>query len=365
MIRFFNILALLHLCLNLSVSSTHEIKHQIKVIHKGISVTEPTECLLVEVQDKQSEPLEFYMDVESVVCGDNQCRIDLVRIYWDKFGRYDRLQLPDGVALEKAGGELFSASDYDKLETILKDENSSLQEVYKNEIVGTIGGEGIDAMTGATILVEKSAYVQGAVWTCYSLWHWAHGNAKQIIRNITGDAYSISELQHLLEQNKNPHFAIEQLIRRKDFSKSTNEFLLKAIEVNSTLLKPSLPYWETAPDLVYLSAMQQLIPNANKTNRLLCFNTILQASQNLPPNFFNELNLPLQELTYQEIDLFLRILVKKNGITQQGLSTLFSLLNSTDFLIARRVFWFLKEQELSKSQEHQIHKFHEKWKDKL
>ncbi len=365
MITFFNILVVINLCFNLSASSTNEIKHQIKVIHKGISLTEHTECILVELQDEEGKPQEFYMDVESVVCGDKQCRVDLVRIYWDKFGRYDRLELPEGIELEKAGGEFFSAIDYDKLNTILKDKNSPLQDVYKSEIVGTIASEGIDAMTGATILVERSAYVQGAVWTCYSLWHWAHSEAKKIIRNITGDAYSISELQYLLQQNNHQHFAIEQLTRRKDFSKRTNELMLRAIEVNTELLKPSLPYWENAPKLIYLNAMQQLIPHANKTNRLLCFNAILQTSQNPSPDFFNELNLPVHKLTYQEIDLFLRILIEKNGITQEGISQLFALLYSNDFLIARRVFWFLKEQKLSKLQEHQINKFHQKWKDKL
>ncbi len=365
MIKFFNIIALINLCFVLSVSSTNEIKHQIKVLHKGISLTEPTECTLLEIQDEEGKPQEFYMDVESVVCGDQQCRIDVVRIYWDKLGRYNRLELPDNVELEKAEGEYFSSFDYNKLNIILKDEDSPLKDVYKSEIVGTVGGEGVDAMSGATILIEKSAYVQGAVWTCYSLWHWTHGETKQIIRDITGKSYSKSELQSLLQKNDYQHLAIDQLIKRKDFSEKTVDAILKAIEVSPMLLKSSLPYWEIAPNQIYLDIMQRLIFSVNTSNRLLCFNAILQTEQNLHPQFFNKLNVIIPKLTYQEIDLLLKILITEKGVTTEIIPQLLPLLNSKDFLIARRVYWFLNEQKLSKPQEHQVNEFYQKWKNKL
>ncbi|KAA1242872.1 hypothetical protein [Aquimarina sp. RZ0] len=366
MINTFNILVAINLSLIfLNVSFTNEIKHDIKVIHKGVSLTEPIECTLVEIQNENGKPQEFYMDVESVVCGDKQCRIDIVRIYWNKLGQYSRLELPDNVELEKEEGEHFSSSDYNKLNIILNDENSPLKDVYKSEIVSTVGSEGVDAMTGATVLVEKSAYVQGAVWTCYSLWHWVHGETKQIIREITGRSYSISELQSSLQGSYYQYFAIEQLIIKKDFSEKTVDAILKVIDVNPMLLKSSLPYWEITPNEIYINTMQRLILSANTNNRLLCFNAILQTKQNLPPDFFKKLNVIIPKLTYQEIDLFLRIVIAKDGITPEVISQLLPLLDNENFLIARRVYWFLNQQELSDFQKSQINVFYQKWKNRL
>ena len=65
------------------------------------------------------------MYVETVVCGDSQCKIDTVKIYWNALGYYDRLVVPFGVELEKAEGKKFDSKDYEKLNTILS--NKKLQ----------------------------------------------------------------------------------------------------------------------------------------------------------------------------------------------------------------------------------------------
>ncbi len=365
MIKFLYILTLSSFCFFGSFISRTKVKHSIKVIHKGISETNPVACTLIEIQDKEGKPEEFYMDVESVVCGDNQCRIDMVRIYWDKLGRYNRFELPDGIDLEKAAGENFSSSDYEKLDAILKNENSSLQDVYKNEIVGTIGSEGADAMSGATILIEKSSYVEGAVWTCYSLWHWVHGETKQIIRDITGDSYSISTLQNLLQQKNYQKFAIQQLTKRNDFSEKTVDLILKVVEKNLELLKTSLNYWEIAPNSVYQNSMRYLIFSGNTASRLLCFNAVLHAKQDLTSFFFQNFKTIVPKLTYQEVHVLLKILKAKNKIPKGSISSFIKQLENDDFFIARRFFFFLKEQKLTPSQEQLMEVFYQKWKDRL
>ncbi|MEM6965588.1 MAG: hypothetical protein AAF573_12525 [Bacteroidota bacterium] len=342
-----------------------EVKHSIEVLHQGISPTDPVACTLVEIQDAEGQPEAFYMDVESVVCGDQHCRIDLVRIYWNPFGQFSNLVLPQGVFLEKAAGKNFTDVDYKKLEGILENENSTLQDVYKNEIVNTVGSEGVDAMTGATVLLDTSAYVEGAVWTCYSLWHWVHGDTKQLIRNITGNAYPISKLQKLIGENENQDFALEQLIRRQDFSITTAELILKTIEKNPSLLQQSIVYWELAPRPIFTHAMSNLIVISKSKNRLIGFNAILNTQHNLSPSFFKDLNLPLAQLNYQEINLFLKILEKNKMVSEAMMNELVSLLDSEDFLIARCVYWFLNDQSLSEWQQHQLEKFYNIWKERL
>ncbi len=353
------------LCLWVGFNSTDEIKHSLQIIHKGISLTKPVICTLVEVTNDNALPHEFYMDVESVVCGDNQCKIDVVRIYWDELGRFNKLVLPKDVHLEKAEGISFTDKDYNKLNDILKNEDSPLQDVFKDEIVGTVGGEGVDAMSGETILLEKSAYVKGAVWTCYSLWHWVHGDIKQHIKDITGKSYSKQDLRLLLKQKDYQAFAIEQLTKKEGYSKQTAHVILNAIETDPSLLKSSLPYWENAPKSIYAFGSEELLSMLKPTNRMLFLTSILQTQQELSPDFFNQLTPLVSEFTYQEIDIFLNILKEKQMVTNNIIQSLVPLLKAENFIISRRAYYFLEGIDLSKENERKTSNFFEKWKDRL
>lgn len=350
-----------------SITANMEIEHPIQIIHKGIHPTEPIECTLIEIQNEEQHPIAFYMDVESVVCGDSQCRVDIVRIYWDNLGQFDRLAIPNGVALEKAKGEHFNQADYKKLDKILNDKNSPLKEVYKNEIVSTGGSEGIDGMSGATVLVEKSAFVEGAVWSCYSLWHWVHGETQQLIRGITGEAFTNLALQDLLKKDSLDwqYFAVEQFTKRKDYTQKTVALLESTIGQNPILLKNSLPYWELAPNSIYTKVLSRLIQTQERENRLLILNNLLKTQQTLTPAFFNDLSLPIANLTYPELTKFLTLL-EKHTINSNKINTqLIQLLKQDNFLIARRTYWFLSEQPLSKKQAIILKEFLLKYEDRL
>ncbi|WP_159439327.1 hypothetical protein [Tenacibaculum agarivorans] len=337
-----------------------EIPHKINVLHKGISLTEPVACTLIEVKNDKKQPIAYYMNVKSVVCGDKRCRVDLIKIFWDILGGYSHVELPDGVDLEKDEGENFTNDDYTKLNIILSDADSPLQNVYKHEIVSTIGSEGIDALTGATILVDKSSYVEGAVWTCYSIWHWIHGDTKQILRNITGDSFSELQLKDYLKSNKKEQqlFALEQLTIRKDFSKETMTLVSEIIQKKPYLVKPSIPYLNNTTNSFFRKTMQTLIINSNTKNRLLCFNEILKTKQPLSTSFFESLDLNYSSLTFEEVHLLLKIFIAKKLTTNSIKNKLIELLKSKHFLTARRVYWFLKNQKLTKEQEKILHQFY-------
>ena len=78
-ILFLTLVMLLYLSGSKSLQDQN-IEHHIKVIHPGVSTSEPLERILLEVKNPQKETVEFYMEVETVLCSDDQCRIDVVRI---------------------------------------------------------------------------------------------------------------------------------------------------------------------------------------------------------------------------------------------------------------------------------------------
>lgn len=342
----------------------HEIQHKLTIIHKGVSEVEPLECVLVEVKDERGLPSKYYMDVESVVCGDSQCRIDLVRVYWNEIGKFQQVELPDDVELEKSQGESFTSRDYKKLRTILKNEESPLADVYKTEIVGTTGSEGVDAMTGATILIDTSSYVSGAVWTCYSLWHWVHGEAKHIARNITGEQLTLSQLREQLARQDYQSFAIEQLLRKQDFSSQTVNVLKEALLKSPSLLKESMAYWEAASDDIYNDVMMIFMSRLELKERLLCLNSMVNSNKKLSNELLLDISEYVTTFSYSEFHVFLRLIEKMNS-SAELVSNLVPLLSSDDFLIARRVYWFLNEQSLCEADRHRVENFRIKWRDRL
>ena len=351
------------------IQSNDTIKHTVKIHHPGIGLTNSVKKALIQIKGKGDEADEFYMDVKTVVCGDSQCRIDTIRIFWNELGFYDRLVLPAGVVLEKAEGEHFSSEDYQKLDKILANKNCSLKEVYKKELVGRETTEGIDGISGATIIIHNDDYVKGAVWTCYTLWHWVNGKVFSIIRNITGDDRSTEELHAFLKQTalKPKIFALEQLIRHKNYQAETLSLVLQqGTTEDYQLHKLILQYLEYAPHDYYASSFKTLLKNVIPHQRQLYLSTLLKTHQQLPKPFFETISLQLPTWQdYPSIHLFLKILEEKATVSPAILQAIFPLLDNKNFIVARRAYWFLNEQKLSERQAERLKVFQVENKERL
>ncbi|KAA3639161.1 MAG: hypothetical protein DWQ02_04130 [Bacteroidetes bacterium] len=309
------------------------------------------------------------MDLETGVCGDANCRIDTVRIFWDKYGFYDRLVLPKGVNLEKAKGENFSKEDYKKLDFILSDRNAGLKDVFKEEIVDTSTGEGIDAISGATILLNTDDYVKGAVWTCYTLWHWVNGDIFEIIRRITGDDLPLADLYSHLQSEEltKKYFGLEELVHRKSIDLQTIQMVIDELAINDYLFsKLSSEYFESASDSLYNNSMAAYFKIGTRQQKVICLNALAQTDHVLFPKLLESMASELHSIKdYQVVDLFLDLLDQTGEITQRELNLLFPLVLEENFLIARRVYWFLQDKPLSDDQRKQIEIFQKNNKGKL
>ena len=344
------------------------IRHKVLLIHPGISLRDPVEMTLVEKQIGQQPLSHFYMDVASVVCGDEHCRIDSVRIHWNELGEFEYLELPSGVALEKEEGRLFSAEDYKRLDTILHDSRSPLRDVYKWEIVGAQASEGVDAITSATIALDKQSYVAGAVWTCYTLWHWANGEVVSIIRRISGKNKGIEELENNLKMDHVPRqlFALEEISRRNNYKAATTQTILTAMKCSPALREPGLDYLSRASSQVFQLALNKLLETTDATFRLECLQAILTSRHVLPQCFFEELSIRFADTeSYQEIQLFLRILQERHVSSPLIQQRLLPLLDRGDFLIARAIYWYLADKEVAETTLARLEQFYTKHKDEL
>ena len=344
-----------------------EKKHKVKVVHPGNSELAMQEYDLYEIGGMDGIPGEYYMDVASVNCYDSVCKVVPVRIFWNNVGEYLRFELKPGVRLEKADGKPFSEEDYKKLHHILQDRNSVFKNVSIDDLVNPVSIEGVDAVTGATMLVlDNNETVKGAALSCYTLWHFANGGIISEIQQITGEACTNEQLRKFLETGENNYkdFALQQINTKKVYDKKTVDEVIRQAQLYNELFKASVRYFEDAPDDIYFAAIKLLFKNGNGNHRILVLNSLCRTNKILPYHYLDDLSLFIPNLSFQEIDLFLEILEQKNISSEIILDQIINLLDQK-ILIARRAYWYLNGQKLSEEQQNKIVAFQERNKEYL
>ncbi|MDF7819708.1 hypothetical protein P1X15_18960 [Runella sp. MFBS21] len=102
----------------------------------------------------------------------------------------------------------FKPEDYEKLQNILANSRSLLKDVSMEDLVGK-GTENladsVDAKAGATLKTVKNEVIDGAVYTCYTLWHIAHGKVVAEMQRIT-ETFKSEELLHRFLTDHNHHY---------------------------------------------------------------------------------------------------------------------------------------------------------------
>jgi len=131
-----------------------------------------------------------------------------INFYWDLLGNYTRFDFPPGEVLTRMDHKPFKPEDYEKLQGILSNTNSLLKDVSMADLVGK-GTENladsVDAKAGATLKTVKNEVIDGAVYTCYTLWHIAHGKVVTEMQQIT-ERYKNDALLHRFLTSTNHHY---------------------------------------------------------------------------------------------------------------------------------------------------------------
>ncbi|MGQ1909440.1 hypothetical protein ACT3CE_06590 [Marinifilum sp. RC60d5] len=339
--------------------------HRLEVVHPGKEHNATEQLTLIENTNN-----EFYMDVPSVYCYDNVCKMDTLRIFWNEIGSYDRFELNKGIDLEKAEGEKFSKADYEKLHRILKNEKSAFRNLEISDILKSknLHESDVDAMSGATAIdLEENEFVKGAVITCYTIWHWANNPIQDSIRRISGDALSADRLNsYLCKDEKRKLFAIQQIIRKGIYEKKTIDAINHLnLDKDRKLNKLRLSYLEKADAKIYFSSLVKLFKEGTATQKSLCLQSLRKTNYAFPVGFFEMFSQESLKLnTYQEVNLFLNLLEEKGAPSNVIIGNIISLLDK-NILISRRAYWYLSNQKLNADQQNRLEAFRKENKDYL
>jgi hypothetical protein len=154
------------------------------------------------ILDTDSLAKAFVQDVFMPVCTDTLCKPVYMSLFWDLGGSYLEYRVDERIPLTKLDHKPFLPEDYKDLHSILLNKNSILQK-YTPEQIATLvkrepGSEeaNVDAISGATPYEIKQETVEGALYTCHTLWFYCYGEVQAILREYTKEKLLNEELVH-------------------------------------------------------------------------------------------------------------------------------------------------------------------------
>lgn len=338
--------------------------HHILVKHPGFLSKDPMPYTLYQIKNQEGFPTEYTMVVDSVICLHEQCEIIKVTMVWDALGQYDRYELLPGTTLtkspEKPSGKQsnwreeslpFTEKDYDKLDSLLRDTSSILKDHTIESISPAVKSDEVDAITGATPQTLRQSIVRGAAYTCYNLWHWAHGEVTAIAKGLTHNRCDKALLNHFLasDQQHYVEFALDHLRQHRVFNPDTVKNVKEIISKgNAKHTELGLAYLEEAmaDTTLFYSTLVEIFSSCKTDGRLHLLD-YLTAKENLPASLYEALSVHFSDLTtYYEVHRLLGLIENQAAISPKILLNISELLQNNNFFIARRAFWFLREQEL-------------------
>ena len=345
--------------------------YSIHIIHPAMSKTELQPCTLVRLADRQNEKVNYQMDVASVICEDKKCSVVNVRLWWDDLGYYQRYQLDSGVRLEKFDGKPFTAEDYQKLDEVLADTGSFLKDLdIEKRFDLSAEDHNADAVSGASFNLNKNLYVQGALWTCYTLWHWANGDIKKAVQHITEQEASSDNILAYLKSGDARHqqFALEHYIKTKCYTPAVMQAVIdNALHNEYSIQKETLNYLICGGSEIYFEGLKNLMHLEDMKLRKLCLKSMNDVTWSLPNDFAAEVCsvVVVKQPDYPEVDMLLNLLEHENIDRPALHKILLPLLQNTNSLIARRTYWYLSECDLTKNQLLQLRRYYKQNKEFL
>ncbi|MCT4646137.1 MAG: hypothetical protein N4A74_14215 [Carboxylicivirga sp.] len=151
--------------------------------------------------------------IQANVCTDSTCLPVKLYFYWKITGDFHRYQLLPQHPLTKNDHEEFNADDYRLLTNLLLEKEPALKQIEYSKVISNDETVTIDGFSGATSNVIKNEVVQGAAYTCFTLWHIAHGKIVDEIKARTSQHLTPALIKKCLYGGQSDlwHFLLEHL----------------------------------------------------------------------------------------------------------------------------------------------------------
>lgn len=300
--------------------------------------------------DDSGRPQYFFRNIFTPVCYTNECKPVYINFYWDLLGNYLRYDLPEGKILTKIDHDEFKPEDYEKLGEILSRPNSIFADLKMEDLM-TKGTDSltndVDAKTGATLKTIKNEVIDGAVYTCFTLWHIAYG--KQVVDKMKtiSESYLNNEMLHNFLSNSNYHYqywAMEKVIDKNGSVKEEYEKDIEQIIKGKNLFTARTALQKTGNDFFLDEPKQIWLWEAYQSASYPMQIAILKKLENisLVKTMTRNLAKTLTESNAEQFKLKLGVLQKQKELPEQTLMILANNLNSDNEEYATGIFQILE-----------------------
>ena len=172
-----------------------------KLAFKSVNHEFAVENSIFICKNSDAVPYCYAAEINTPVCEDTLCANVMLKMYWDLAGNYTGFDTIPGRPLTKFDHKKFTTDDYIKLDRILKNRNSILRMLKKEDLVDKsvkVKAQTVDAVTGATPKTISEAVVEGAVYSSFTLWHFVNLAVKDSMLKFTKNIYSEKVARQLL-----------------------------------------------------------------------------------------------------------------------------------------------------------------------
>jgi hypothetical protein len=345
------------------------VVHEISLRHPVFRSETPQSLNLVQILDPEGFPRGYSLAIRTEVCREGVCQIAQLTMYWDAVGQYQRLELPLTVNLTKLDHVPFQAADYKRLDEILKNRASILGRYVMDAIAKGPEKTRVDGWTAATAAELEEEAVPDALYTSYTLWHWANGDVVEHIRRLTAARCSPPFIERLLKSDDQEHarFALKVIVDRQPQDPQFADAVYGAIdrEDHETLLL-AIRYLKGAvkePATLHAHLLK-LFHRAQRQIRsdLLDF---FRSEAVLEPSVLEGLTEAIDRVPYVELHAILRLLESHRFHGPTTDARIAALLDHENFFIARRAYYYLREQETNGDVRQKLATFYQQHRDRI
>ena len=356
--------------------------------HPGFKEPGPQEFPVDVLLNKDGEPVIYKTQVHSVFCSDDRCDVITLEMRWDFMGRFKSYKLKEKDKLTKYDHKPFTAEDYKKFNVLMKARGSILGSTEKADLItpdkkqkkkeGITSKEKlpevkseqrVDAVSGATSDFIKDEVVEGAAYTCFTMWHWANGEISTNVRKNSQKLISESNIKTLLN-SKDPQellFAYECISSQKSGTDLIKKAVQSSIEANEECFDFFLnKIIAGMSEKEQLPVIQKILPKTNQNNRLRLLNFLESFDGTPSSEFYEEVtDKRISEMNFHELNLLLGLLEKHKVSSEIIYADLSGLLDGKNFFIARRVYEFLESKSMNEELTKKVSEFKIKHKSRL
>ncbi|SOE20328.1 hypothetical protein SAMN06298216_0821 [Spirosomataceae bacterium TFI 002] len=166
-----------------------------------------------ESKNSNGELIGYHSQIKAPVCESGVCYDVNVTFHWNLIGSFSHFETKEKDPLTKLDHVPFTAKDYQKLQSILTNHDLIFTGMPAEKLVSKTKKNELDAVSGATVATIKDEVIEGALFTCYTLWHIANGAVEDSIEIHTKKQLQKPTVNRIanLNNDKAYYYLIENL----------------------------------------------------------------------------------------------------------------------------------------------------------